>query len=435
MGTIDCLVVSDRVLVLEGPGPWLLGPAGRAGVDLALEPALQPRFVKVTRTDERLELRDLDGEPLCLRGNRRPRLTAALGDCVAVGRSQVLVAALAQAGTVRWQGMLATAPGSLMQLAEIARAAGSRAPVFVAGESGTGKELAAKAIHEASERCGRPFVALNCAALPETLAESELFGVERGAYTGATRSRAGAFAQAQGGTLFLDEIGELSPMIQAKLLRTLEAGEVQPVGGARAIKLDVRVVAASWRDLDEEAEAGRFRHDLLHRLCVLRVDLLPLRERAEDVLPLLADMLRQQEALDLTPDPVMARRLREAPWRGNVRELRNCVQRAVASHDSQALMPRERPPRPTIEPGAGRSAEHRSREVLASTLTHYRGNRKRAATALGVSRSTLYRWMQSFGDRDGGELSGLGGTPSPDRGAARGIEAATQTLTSWPGTG
>jgi len=429
MRSIDSLIVSDRVLVLEGRGPWLLGPAGRAGVDLVLDAATQARFVRVSRSDDLIELADLDGEPLHTRGTRRARVVAGLGDCITIGRSRVLVASRASPDTVRWQGMLATARGSLLQLAEIGRAAGSRAPVFVAGESGTGKELAAKAIHEAGERRGRPFVALNCAALPESLAESELFGVERGAYTGATRSRAGAFVQAQGGTLFLDEIGELSPMVQAKLLRVLEAGEVQPVGGDRAVKLDVRVVAASWRDLDDEAEHGRFRHDLLHRLCVLRVDLLPLRERNEDVLPLLDDLLRQHEALDLKPDPILARRLQQAPWRGNIRELRNCVQRAVAARDPLALLPRERVPRSLAEPGSRRSAEHRSRDALASTLTHYRGNRKRAATALGVSRSTLYRWMNTFDAVD------------PSRQADNlvidtvGIIAATKTSTSWPGTG
>jgi DNA-binding NtrC family response regulator len=287
--------------------------------------------------------------------------------------------------------MLATAPGALEQLAVIACAAAARAPVFVAGESGTGKELAARAIHEAGARRGQPFVALNCAALPETLAESELFGVERGAYTGATRTRAGAFAQAHGGTLFLDEVGELPPLVQAKLLRALEAGEVQPVGSGRTIAVDVRVVAASWRDLEDEADRGQFRHDLLHRLCVLRVDLLPLRERKEDVLPLLHDMLVRHEALDLAPDPVLARRLTDAPWRGNVRELRNCVQRAVAAREPMSLMPRERPE--CVPQLGSRQRNEQARELLASALKHYRGNRKHAARALGVSRSTIYRWM------------------------------------------
>jgi len=422
MGTIDCLVVSDRVLVLDGSGPWLLGPAGREGVDLVLEAAVRPRCVRVARTQDGIEMRDLDGEPLHLRGARRTRLVVGVNDTVAIGRSQVLVASLARAGTVRWQDMLATAPGSLRQLADIARAAGSRAPVFIAGESGTGKELAARAVHEAGERQGRPFIALNCAALPETLAESELFGVERGAYTGATRTRAGAFAQAQGGTLFLDEIGELSPMIQAKLLRTLESGEVQPVGGARAVKLDVRIVAASWRDLDLEAEAGRFRHDLLHRLCVLRVDLLPLRERPEDVLPLLEDLLRRHDAIDLMPDPVTAWRLRQAPWRGNVRELRNGVQRAVASRDPQDLLPRERI-RVAIEALPLRSSEHRSREIIAATLRHYRGNRRRTATALGVSRSTFYRWMHQLEDA-GATPTHVGPWANAD-GVPHGIDVAT----------
>jgi len=368
----------------------------------------------------------MNGEGLFLRGERRTRHEARCDDAVAIGRSQVLLASLVEGCTVRWQGMLATAAASLLQLADIARAVGSSAPVFIGGESGTGKELAAHAAHAGGARSSKPFIALNCAALPETLAESELFGVERGAYTGAMRSRPGAFVQAHGGTLFLDEIGELSPMIQAKLLRALEVGEVQPVGGARTITTDVRIVAASWRDLDEEADLGRFRHDLLHRLCVLRVDLLPLRERREDVLPLVRELLRQHDALDLAPDPVLARALTGAPWRGNVRELKNGVLRALAAHDPLALLPRQRKARSPDGLGARRAEEHHTHDMLASTLAQYRGNRKRSAVALGISRSTLYRWLDAESEarcsaqearlQAGQRLSGLHGgrVDSPD---------------------
>jgi transcriptional regulator with PAS, ATPase and Fis domain len=407
---IDCLVVADRVLTLSGAGPWRLG-AGGGELDLALA----HRRLRVAKRGDAFEIEDLDGEGLFLRGERRPRQVAGCGDALAVGRAQLLVARLAEPGTVRWQGMLARARASLCQLGDIARAAGSRAPVFVAGESGTGKELAAHAIHAAGERRAGPFIALNCAALQDALAESELFGVERGAYTGALRSRTGAFVQAQGGTLFLDEIGELSPMVQAKLLRALEAGEVQPVGATRTVKTDVRVIAASWKDLEGEAELGRFRHDLLHRLCVLRVDLLPLRERREDILPIVRDLLRAHDALELVPDPVLARMLEAAPWHGNVREVRNGVQRAVAARDPMALLPRERsahrPGEPfAVGPVARRAGgdfqlrhEERARDVLASTLARHRGNRKRSAKALGISRSTLYRWMEALAPRSRGQ--------------------------------
>lgn len=396
MERLDALVIADRILALDGDGPWLIGPAAHRGSALALGGKDGARRVRVTRCGDEVELVDLDGEPLTQRGHRRARHRMALGHALVIGRTQVLAATMIGASTIRWRGMLATAPSSLEQLGDIARAAQAHAPVFVAGESGTGKELAARAIHDAGARGERPFVALNCAALPETLAESELFGVERGAYTGATRTRAGAFAQAHGGTLFLDEVGELQPSVQAKLLRALEAGEIQPVGSGRTLQVDVRIVAASWRDLEEDALRGRFRHDLLHRLCVLRVDLLPLRERKADILPLVHDMLRRHDASDLAPDPALAHRLREAPWRGNVRELRNCVLRAVATREPLSLIPRggsERP-RPRIAGG-----DDRLRALLSATLDHYGGNRKRAARALGVSRSTIYRWLDALGSR------------------------------------
>ncbi len=308
-----------------------------------------------------------------------------LDDCVSVGPVQLLFARLPQPGTVRWQGMLATAPASLLQLAEIARASHGDAPVFIGGESGTGKELAAKAVHEAGARRGKPFVAINCAALPDTLVEAELFGAEKGAYTGALKSRVGAFREAHGGTLFLDEVGELSPLAQAKLLRALESGEVQAVGG-RASKVDVRIVAASWRHLARGPDDGGLRHDLVHRLCVLRVGLVPLRERIADLMPLLRDLLAARGASELMPDAAMCRRLERQRWSGNLREVRNCVARAIAAHDPEALMPLlEAPP---VEPAP------RPRDLMETTLHHYRGNRKRAATALGVSRSTLYRWIR-----------------------------------------
>lgn len=394
MGDVQCLVLDERIVTLYGAGPWNLGSAARGQAGPAFDGGARPPRLVAKRTADGVAIEALDDTPLVLRGERRARHCIVAGDAVAAGRWQVLAAELAGPSTVRWQGMLATATASLRQLTEIARAANSRAPVFIGGESGTGKELAAHAIHQAGARRARPFLALNCAALPDTLAESELFGVERGAYTGATRTRAGAFVQAHGGTLFLDEVGELSPLIQAKLLRTLETGEVQPVGSGRTVKIDVRIVCASWRDLERQADEGRFRTDLLHRLNVLRVDLVPLRERREDILPLVADLLARHDGDELAPDPALAVALVAAPWWGNVRELKNGVLRAIASGDARDLLPRER------AFGRGllgmKRAEVRTREVLASTLHHFRGNRARSARALGISRSTLYRWMATF---------------------------------------
>jgi two-component system response regulator HydG len=269
----------------------------------------------------------------------------------------------------------------------LARAASNRAPVWISGESGTGKELAARAIHESGARSTHPFVAVNCAALPDNLIESELFGVERGAYTGAMKTRAGAFAQAHGGTLLLDEVGELSLTAQAKLLRVLELGEVQPVGSERTVKVDVRVLCASWRDLEAEVDAGRFRHDLLHRLWVLKVELPPLRERREDVPLLIRAMLERERSLHLFPKAAVIERLGQHDWPGNIRELRNCVTRAVAADDSAELMPR------TKQPRTARSVNSRIDDAVLHTLARHRGNRRRTAQALGVSRSTLYRWL------------------------------------------
>jgi transcriptional regulator with PAS, ATPase and Fis domain len=318
------------------------------------------------------------------------------GDVLQFGRARLIVARRLMRGpadgaAVAWQSIIAGSRVGLAQIEGLARVAGSVAPVWIAGESGTGKELAARAIHASSGRAAGAFVAVNCAALPENLVESELFGVERGAYTGAMKTRAGAFAQAHGGTLLLDEIGELPLAAQAKLLRALETGEVQPVGGERRIRVDVRVLCASWRDLEAEVEAGRFRHDLLHRLWVLRADLPPLRERAGDIVPMLREMLGREHADHLFPDPTLLARLLAHAWPGNVRELRNCVARAVAADEAHAMLPR--PARVGVERRKGSGRE----STVRHAIDQHRGNRARTARALGVSRSTLYRWLAAEG--------------------------------------
>jgi DNA-binding NtrC family response regulator len=252
--------------------------------------------------------------------------------------------------------------------------------------------LAARALHAASPRATGPFVALNCAALPDSLAEGELFGVERGAYTGADRSRQGAFARADGGTLLLDEVGELSLATQAKLLRVLETGEVRPVGGRQSTRVDVRVVTATWRDLVREVEAERFRFDLLQRLHVLRVTLPPLRERPRDVAPLLEACLMAEGLAGGWPDEGTVRLLESAPWQGNVRQLRSAVARFATFGDPGAL---------AAAAFGGRVPAHRGPDVgrvaLRQTLAKHHGNRAAAARDLGISRSTLYRWLGRTG--------------------------------------
>jgi len=305
----------------------------------------------------------------------------------------------------RWSGMVGADEATLLFWQALAQAADGHAPVWLHGETGTGKERAARTLHELGPRASGPFVALNCAALPENLIEAELFGVSRGAYTGADKDRPGAFQKAHGGTLLLDEVGELSAATQAKLLRALELGEVTRVGGARLERADVRVVAASWRDLEVEAAAGSFRHDLLHRLWVLRVDLLPLRARTEDIEPLVLARLHERDALHLAPEPALLARLRTQPWRGNVRELLNQVERAIAYDDPRCLLPVGAgiplepllPKRNRWQTRVGSAVGEAARSEILRQLQRVKGNRTRAARALGVSRSTLYRWLAEAG--------------------------------------
>ncbi|MBL8786676.1 MAG: sigma-54-dependent Fis family transcriptional regulator [Deltaproteobacteria bacterium] len=383
-----CLVHGTRVVPLEvGPTTRLTFADPRERRDLG------GRRVAVTVRADRVEIEDESGDGVSVRGERKRRHVVGPGEAVAVGRQRVLIAESVGSGArsaVLWNGMIAAEPCSLEALCELARVGPARAPVWIAGESGTGKELAARAIHETSGRAGRPFVAVNCAALPDNLLEAELFGVERGAFTGATRTRAGAFQRAAGGTLLLDELGELPPSAQAKILRALETQEVQPVGAERTIKVDVRVIAASWRDLEHEVEAGRFRLDLLHRLWVLKVELPPLRARTGDIAPLIDHLLRLEGAPDLAPSAAMIERLARHTWPGNIRELRNCVARAVAAEDPSALAPQVRREARPVD-----GTQHPRVELAHQALDRHLGNRTRSAASLGVSRSTFYRWLDA----------------------------------------
>jgi transcriptional regulator with GAF, ATPase, and Fis domain len=292
----------------------------------------------------------------------------------------------------------------------VRRAARSPSTVLVSGESGTGKELVARAVHYHSDRVGRPFVAANCKAFAEGVFESELFGHEKGAFTGADRARAGLFERSDGGTLFLDEIGEIGPDLQAKLLRVLQERRVQRVGAGEEREVDVRVVAASNRDLRAEVAAGHFREDLYFRLAVIPIHIPPLRERREDVLPLARHFLRRWNAqlgreLRGWSEEVEAWMLRHA-WPGNVRELENALERGVVlargdriELDDLLVAADEEEGEPTAAPGAGlqdfldQAAARRIREVLEETD----GVRVEAARLLGIDRTTLYRLMRKYG--------------------------------------
>src|SRR5262245_51576759 len=220
----------------------------------------------------------------------------------------------------------------------VKRVANSRSSVLITGESGTGKEVVARTLHFASPRAAKPFVPINCTAIPEGLLESELFGHVRGAFTGAHASKTGLFEKANGGTLFLDEIGDMGAGLQSKLLRVIQDREVRPVGGTQAVKVDVRIVAATHKNLEAEIAAGRFREDLFYRLNVIPIHIPPLRERPEDIAPLVRDFLRRHdESARRTLSQGALERLAACPWRGNARELENTIERALALCDHDVI--------------------------------------------------------------------------------------------------
>ena len=296
---------------------------------------------------------------------------------------------------------------------EARQAAESSIPVLIYGESGVGKEVFAGAIHGASARAGGPFVAVNCGALPEGLVESILFGHERGAFTGAVEKRVGKFVQAKGGVLFLDEIGELSPEAQVKLLRAVQEGEVDPIGGARAVRTDVRLIAATNRDLEGAIAEGRFREDLFYRIGVFILTLPPLRERREDIIPLARRFAKRFAAAEKRPvvglSPEVERLLKEAPWPGNIRQLENAVHRAVVvsggdqlevddfvipSAAATAAPAAEREDRFFLGNGHIRTMEEIEAAALEAALERYGGSMSEVARRLGISRSTLYRKLR-----------------------------------------
>jgi two-component system response regulator FlrC len=288
----------------------------------------------------------------------------------------------------------------------------SEASVLITGESGTGKEMLARYLHGHSRRAEHAFVSLNCAAIPENLLESELFGHEKGAFTGATARRIGKFEEASGGTLLLDEVSEMDPRLQAKLLRAIQEREIDRVGGGRPIKVDIRLIATSNRDLEAEVAAGRFREDLLFRLNVVTLHLPPLRERPRDLRPLAEHFARKYARTNGLPARPLGEaalgRLRQHSWKGNVRELENCIHRAVllATGDeigSEAILLQAgstgRPREPAGElPLVGRTVAEVERDLILETLQHTLGNRTHAATILGISIRTLRNKLRQYGD-------------------------------------
>ncbi len=324
-----------------------------------------------------------------------------------------------------YQGVLGEMVGASGKMQEVfalvQQVAPSRAAVLISGESGTGKELAARAIHALSPRRAGPFVAINCAAMPDTLMESELFGHEKGAFTGAVERRAGCFELAQNGTVLLDEIGDMPIATQAKLLRVLEDGRVRRLGGKSEIQLDVRIVAATNSPLDNAIREGKFREDLFYRLNVFPIPLPPLRDRKDDLPVLTAALLEDlnhkhsTKIVDVAAD--VMDRFRAYHWPGNVRELRNVLERAVILAGEGTIQTMHLPPgfggAPLPAPSltaegselrvpVGYTIEQAERALIELTLEHTKHNKTRAAEILGISQKTLFNKLKEYGAQGAG---------------------------------
>jgi len=333
----------------------------------------------------------------------------------------------------RFEDILGTSAAMLEMCELVARVADTETTVLVTGESGTGKELVAKALHARSGRRDGPFVAINCAAMPENLLESELFGHVKGAFTDARTSRPGLFVRATGGTILLDEIGEMPAGMQAKLLRALQERTVRPVGGDEELPFDARILAATNRDLETEVEEKRFREDLFYRINVVRVHVPPLRARGSDVL-LLAQLFLERYAAQsrravagLSSDA--ADRLLAYPWPGNVRELQNCIERAVALAQAERIGKDDLPEKirehaavrvdvASNDAGELLPMEEVERRYILKVLEAVGGNKTLAAQILGFDRRTLYRKLERTRENR---------HPSGDRMTAVGSEEATKS--------
>jgi DNA-binding NtrC family response regulator len=321
-----------------------------------------------------------------------------------------LIAAILQAASGESHALVARDPAMLATLKRAEQVAGAEASVLITGESGTGKEVLARHIHRRSRRAAGPFVALNCAAIPENLLESEMFGHERGAFSGAAARRVGKFEAADGGTLLLDEVSEMDVRLQAKLLRAIQEREIDRLGGAGPVRVNVRILATSNRDLAAESAAGRFREDLYFRLNVISIRIPPLRDRPGDVAALAEHYARHYAEVNGIPfRPIGAAalaRLTSHFWRGNVRELENTIHRAVLLSTGDAIDAIElaggaepqAPSRPAtgVAGLVGRTMDDVERDLILQTLSHTLGNRTHAATILGISIRALRNKLRDY---------------------------------------
>ncbi|HSP80536.1 MAG TPA: sigma 54-interacting transcriptional regulator [Myxococcaceae bacterium] len=378
------------------------------------DPFISSRHLKVSRRDGLFHVLDTNSTNGTWMGPVRIfEVEVGLPTTLRLGETDLILEPVTPARKeLSFHGILGNDPSVRHLIELIERVAPASAAVTILGESGTGKELVARALHACSPRADRPYIPVNCAAISKELIESELFGHERGAFTGAAGARKGAFEEADGGTLFLDEIGELPLDLQAKLLRALENGEIKRVGASRPLHVDVRVVAATNRDLLAEARAGRFREDLYYRLCVVPLHLPPLRNRRGDILPLAEHFLRtytpRGQTVSLTPGAV--ERLKQHAWPGNIRELRNVVHRALllrrgAVIEATDISFDQEVNRETgialPDLGQGLTLEQMleklERQIIEAALRRYSNNRERVARELGMARSTLFKRLKTWG--------------------------------------
>jgi len=405
---VDVVVMDVRMPDLDGLS--VLQKARETRPDLPVVIMSGHGSIETVRSAFKLGASDYLEKPI----TEKEKLLVAVRNAVALRSLREENAALRrEAGPLE---MVGSGPAMRKLFDVIRRAAPSEGRVLVTGENGTGKELVARAIHAGSRRKDTPFVKLNCAAVPAELIESELFGHERGAFTGAVAARKGKFEQADGGTLFLDEVGDMPAAMQAKVLRVLQEGEFERVGGQQALRCDVRVVAATNKDLAAEVKAGRFREDLFYRLNVVPIHAPPLRERKEDVPELAIRFLAEacerngRRPMKLAREALLA--LQSHEWPGNVRELRNLVERLailcdgpeISGDDVAAVVPGARRPRADrFREGASFHdlVEEAEREIILGALDAHDDHVAETARALGLERSHLYKKMRALGIKRG----------------------------------
>jgi two-component system, NtrC family, response regulator GlrR len=402
-----------RIEVIDGPAigqTWsaeaetcTIGSHHSNGLVLA-DPTVSRFHCEVTASGGRFRVRDLGSR----NGTSAGDVTIAdglvgPGAALSLGHSRLRIAADEREGAVpasaaaRFGGLVGSSTVMRELFARLERAAGSDATVLIQGETGTGKEGAAAALHAASARAAEPFVAIDCGAIPATLFEAELFGSEAGAYTGATQRRTGAFEEASGGTLFLDEVGELAPELQAKLLRAIETRRIRRLGARAELECDVRIIAATNRDLRERVNSGAFRADLYYRLAVLHVALPPLREHLADLPELVAHLLERLAAppgvASALVSPEHVALLARCEWAGNVRELRNYLEQAIV-FGVTAPAPAGDDDAASYEAARKLALDRFERDYVAQLLRQANGNVGDAARLAGVNRAYLYRLIR-----------------------------------------